>query len=255
MPTRTLTASGSPTLSNTVEGMVGGVLARAADVNAALQTLIDNDAALEETVADAIPKAVITAADQLVYGTASATPAVLTVAASRIVGKKASGTVGALTGTEARVVLGLATTDDVSFNKMTSTVATGTAPLVVASTTEVANLNASRVAGRVPGAVSGVPTLDASTKVVENPASAQTTAAASKIPISGADGTIAPNYLATGTVSAGKVPMGQADGSIVWMSPPSGNAGIDDADMAYDSDASYGYLDPQGITGYGVVSF
>jgi len=39
---------------------------------------------------------------------------------------------------------------DISARRITSTVATGTAPFVVTSTTEVANLNASRVGGRLP---------------------------------------------------------------------------------------------------------
>jgi len=39
---------------------------------------------------------------------------------------------------------------DISARVITSTVSTGTAPLVIASTTEVANLNASRVGGRLP---------------------------------------------------------------------------------------------------------
>lgn len=48
------------------------------------------------------------------------------------------------------------------------------------------------------GAASGYASLDGSTKVVQNPASAQTTNAASKIPISGLDGLLAPGWLGTG---------------------------------------------------------
>ena len=40
---------------------------------------------------------------------------------------------------------GATTTNDISVNKVTSTVSTGTAPLVVASTTKVANLNADKL--------------------------------------------------------------------------------------------------------------
>ena len=40
---------------------------------------------------------------------------------------------------------GATTTNDISVNKVTSTVSTGTAPLVVSSTTKVANLNADKL--------------------------------------------------------------------------------------------------------------
>ena len=55
-------------------------------------------------------------------------------------------------------VAGLTTASSPSFNQITSTVVTGTAPLVVASTTVVANLNASYLGGynwTTPGAIGG----------------------------------------------------------------------------------------------------
>ena len=107
---------------------------------------------------------------------------------------------------------------DLVARQLESTVSTGTPPLAVASTTEVPNLNAAQVGGRTPAAASGVATLDNSSKTVEDPASAQTAAAASKIPISGADGTVAAGYLATGTPGAGDTIVYQPDGSRAWGS-------------------------------------
>ena len=40
---------------------------------------------------------------------------------------------------------GATTTNDISVNKLTATVATGTAPFVVSSTTKVSNLNADKL--------------------------------------------------------------------------------------------------------------
>lgn len=55
----------------------------------------------------------------------------------------------------ARVIGSAGVPYTVRSQRLQSTVATGTAPLVVASTTEVANLNAAQVGGRTPGNASG----------------------------------------------------------------------------------------------------
>ncbi len=57
---------------------------------------------------NAIPKGTITAADQVVIGTAASTPSVLTVGASTFVGKKATGTIAAMSAAEARTILNVA---------------------------------------------------------------------------------------------------------------------------------------------------
>jgi hypothetical protein len=65
--------------------------------------------AAQGTLADnAIPKGVITAANQLVVGTASGTPAVITATASTIIGMKATGTLGVMSVAETLAVLGVA---------------------------------------------------------------------------------------------------------------------------------------------------
>jgi hypothetical protein len=58
---------------------------------------------------NAIPKGTITAADQIVYGTAANTPAALAVGASTFVGRKASGGLAAMSVAEASTLLGLGT--------------------------------------------------------------------------------------------------------------------------------------------------
>ena len=57
---------------------------------------------------NAIPKATLTAADQVVIGSAASTPGALTVGASTIVGKKATGTIAALTAAGVLTILGIA---------------------------------------------------------------------------------------------------------------------------------------------------
>ncbi|HSO89263.1 MAG TPA: hypothetical protein VLQ91_22105, partial [Draconibacterium sp.] len=58
---------------------------------------------------NAIPKGTITAADQIVYGTAASTPAALSVGASTFVGRKATGNIAAMSVAEASTLLGLGT--------------------------------------------------------------------------------------------------------------------------------------------------
>lgn len=96
---------------------------------------------------------------------------------------------------------------DVEGRVITSTATTGTPPLVVASTTEVANLNASRVGGYLPA-----------------------TSGASKLLVTGAAGTVADSAIATGVPTAGMVPTIQVDGSKTWQTP-SGSSGGDGAGM------------------------
>ena len=57
---------------------------------------------------NAIPKATITAADQVVIGSAASTPAALQVNASTIVGRNATGTIKALSASEVLTILGIA---------------------------------------------------------------------------------------------------------------------------------------------------
>lgn len=106
---------------------------------------------------------------------------------------------------------------NVSINQLTSTVTTGTPPLVVASTTQVANLNASSVAGKAPASASGLATLDGSSLVVQNPANATQTPTASKIPIANSgNAQLAQGWLASGTASAGYAPLADGSGGTAW---------------------------------------
>ena len=61
---------------------------------------------------NAIPKGTITAADQVVIGTAASTPSVISVGASTFVGKKATGAVTAMSVAEAKAVLAYGTAAD-----------------------------------------------------------------------------------------------------------------------------------------------
>jgi hypothetical protein len=91
------------------------------------------------------------------------------------------------------LITGLKTSSSPSFVAVTSTASTGTAPLTVASTTKVTNLNADKVDG-----------YDASQ-----------TAASSTIPVSSSSGnTIARGFVASGTGATGYVPIQQSDGTL-----------------------------------------
>lgn len=91
------------------------------------------------------------------------------------------------------LITGLKTSSSPSFVAVTSTVATGTAPLTVSSTTKVTNLNADMLDGY----------------------NSSTTAATSVIPVSGAsNSTIPRGFVATGAGATGNVPIQQSDGSL-----------------------------------------
>lgn len=91
------------------------------------------------------------------------------------------------------LITGLKAADSPSFVAVTSTVATGTAPLIVSSTTKVTNLNADLLDGY----------------------NASTTAATSVIPVSSAsNSTIPRGFVATGAGATGNVPIQQSDGSL-----------------------------------------
>ena len=82
----------------------------AAPGTAAYSNTGDFATAAQGTLAtNAIPKGTITAADQIVYGTAASTPAALTVGASTFVGRKATGNLSAMSVAEASTLLGLGT--------------------------------------------------------------------------------------------------------------------------------------------------
>ncbi len=100
------------------------------------------------------------------------------------------------------LITGLKTSSSPSFVAVTSTASTGTAPLTVASTTKVTNLNADKVDG-----------YDASQ-----------TAASSTIPVSSSSGnTIARGFIASGG-GTGYVPIQQSDGSLA-MGPQTVSTG------------------------------
>lgn len=100
------------------------------------------------------------------------------------------------------LITGLKTSSSPSFVAVTSTASTGTAPLTVASTTKVTNLNADKVDG-----------YDASQ-----------TAASSTIPVSSSSGnTIARAFIASGG-GTGYVPIQQSDGSLA-MGPQTVSTG------------------------------
>lgn len=61
------------------------------------------------TANNAIPKATLTAAEQIIVSTGASTPAPLAVAAGTFVGRKATGSIAAMSGAEALVILGAAT--------------------------------------------------------------------------------------------------------------------------------------------------
>lgn len=267
MATTTLTADATPAYSNTVPGMISGQYALAGDVNSALQVLLDNTAAAEDTIdiispADASNPTKIDLFEATANGTNKVTvQAPSAIGTNRTLTLNDSGNVDLddlVNATDAATASTLVRRDgdgDASFRVIESTVSTGTAPFVVASTTEVANLNAATVGGKAPAAVSGLATLNASSLVVQNPASASTVAGASKIPVAESDGTIDALFVAKGTPSAGKVPTYQSDGSVMWAAPPSTSAYADDWTGAYDTDAAYSYDAPAYCTNYGTISF
>lgn len=92
-------------------------------------------ATAQTTANNAIPKATITAADQVVVGTANATPGVITLGASQLVGKAATGLVRNLTKAEVLAILNI--TDGAQPNVPTN-LALGT---VTATTQPITNSN------------------------------------------------------------------------------------------------------------------
>ncbi|MCX6223158.1 MAG: hypothetical protein NTV01_00130 [Bacteroidia bacterium] len=83
--------------------------------------------AAQGTLADgAVAKSLITAADQVVIGTASATPGVITAGASTIIGKKATGTLGAMSVAETLAVIGVAAGATANAKATSAEVNTGT---------------------------------------------------------------------------------------------------------------------------------
>jgi hypothetical protein len=103
---KVLTVSNNITLSAPADGRTlnigpGGTLGTAAFTDSTAYAT----AAQGTLATNAIPKGTITAADQIVIGTAASTPSVITIAASSFVGKKASGTLGAISVAEAMALL------------------------------------------------------------------------------------------------------------------------------------------------------
>lgn len=110
----------------------------------------------------------------------------------------ADGGTGASIAANARTNLGVGTSDSPSFNQVTTTVATGTAPLVVTSTTKVTNLNADMVDG----------------------ASASATPGNGIIPIALAGSNLDTGFIATGTATSGFIPVSGGSGSAAWTVQP-----------------------------------
>ena len=89
----------------TYNGSTGKIIKDGGTSIAAITTLIST---AQTAANNAIPKATITAADQVVIGSAASTPAALQVNASTIVGRNATGTIKALTAAEVLTILGIA---------------------------------------------------------------------------------------------------------------------------------------------------
>jgi len=89
----------------TYNGATGKIIKDGGTSIAAITTLIST---AQTAANNAIPKATITAADQVVIGSAASTPAALQVNVSTIVGRNASGTIKALTAAEVLTILGIA---------------------------------------------------------------------------------------------------------------------------------------------------
>jgi hypothetical protein len=85
-------------------GTSGKIIKDGGTTIAAINTLISN---AQTAANNAIPKATLTAANQVLIATAASTPSVLQVVASSFVGMKATGNIAALSGTEAKVILGI----------------------------------------------------------------------------------------------------------------------------------------------------
>lgn len=137
---------------------------------------------------------------------------------------------------------------NITGRQFTSTVATGTAPGVVASTTLVTNLNADKVDGAdasatptantIPiadsggklaagwgGSASTLATLDSSSKVVQDPANATTTAATAKIPIALTGGQLAQGWIGSNAGGLGRALIDLGDGTSKYV-PITGSAGV-----------------------------
>lgn len=85
-------------------GAGGKIIKDGGTTIAAITTLITN---AQTAANNAIPKSTLTAANQVLIGTAASTPSILQVVASSFVGMKATGNIAALTGAEAKVILGI----------------------------------------------------------------------------------------------------------------------------------------------------
>ncbi len=86
-------------------GTTGKIIKDGGTTIAAITALIST---AQTAANNAIPKATLTAADQVVIGSAASTPAALQVNASTLVGRKATGTIAALTAAEVLTILGIA---------------------------------------------------------------------------------------------------------------------------------------------------
>lgn len=112
-----------------------------------------------------------------------------------------------------------ATSGAVSGTTLTSTVATGTAPLTVASTTVVANLNASLLNGTTwsaPGAIGGTTPAAGSFTTVTASGGVSYSGAAAPITLNGSAGTSGDVLTSAG---AGATPTWQASATVAWAVP------------------------------------
>ena len=123
-------------------GATGKIIKDGGTSIAAITALIST---AQATANNAIPKATITAADQVVIGSAASTPAALQVTASTIVGRKATGTIAALTGAEVKVILGI----DGHVAATGAEIDTGTDNVKYASPLGIANSSLVKGAGTV----------------------------------------------------------------------------------------------------------
>jgi len=123
-------------------GTSGKIIKDGGTTIAAINTLISN---AQTAANNAIPKSTLTAANQVLIGTAASTPSVLQVVASSFVGMKAAGNIAALTGAEAKVILGI----DGIVPALGSDIDTGTDNVKYASSLAIANSSIVKGAGVV----------------------------------------------------------------------------------------------------------
>ena len=123
-------------------GTSGKIIKDGGTTIAAINTLISN---AQTAANNAIPKATLTAANQVLIGTAASTPSALQVVASSFVGMKATGNIAALSGTEAKVILGI----DGIIPAASTDIDAGTDNVKYASSLSLAGSNIVRGAGVV----------------------------------------------------------------------------------------------------------